>query len=323
MAKPVACIALPLRNDLRSRLSESCEVIEVAPGASDDELCVALERAEGLLVTNQRAVGERLLAAGPALRVVAGYGVGFDKFDVAAATRHGVAVCNTPDVVTEPVVNLTLGLLLAISRRLPENTAYTRGGGWARRERPPGLGVELRGKVLGVIGLGRIGRGVALRAAVFGLVPRYHDVFDTPPPDAQVPYRSLEALLEESDFVSLHVDLNETSQHLIGAPELARMKTSAWLLNTSRGGVVDQKALLEALETGAIAGAALDVLEHEPPAAEEPLLALPNTIVTPHAGTATRETREAMAELAVDNLLAVLRGDTPPACVNPEVLATA
>jgi glyoxylate reductase len=319
--RPPCCIALPLARDLRERIEAETEPTWVRPGAAD-ELASALIHAEGLLVSNQVVVDDALLRSAPRLRVVAGFGVGYDRFDVASATKRGVAVCNTPDVVTEPVVNLTIGLLIALSRRLLENSRYALGGAWSRREAPPAAGVELRGKTLGIVGLGRIGRRVAERALPFGLRVVFHDVFDTAPPDAPpVPFRSLADLLAESDFVSLHTDLNPSSHHLIGERELAAMKPTAWLVNTSRGGVVDQRALSAALREGRIAGAALDVLEQEPPDQDDPLLGLPNLLALPHIGTATVETRQAMAKLCVENLLAVLRGDPPPACVNPEVLA--
>jgi glyoxylate reductase len=318
--KPRAVLLVPLEPELEALLEVRCELMRLDPGAPTDALTAALADAEGLLLSNQRHVDEALLACAPKLRVVAGVGVGYDRFDLAAASRCKVAVCNTPDVLTESVVNLTLGLLLALSRGFLPNERYARQG-WARREAPPALGFELAGKVLGIVGYGRIGRGVAQRARPFGLRLLWTDVFDQLPPDApQAEFRRLDALLAESDLVSLHVDLNRTSHHLIGEKQLARMKRSAWLVNTSRGPVVDQPALARALREGAIAGAALDVLEQEPPRPDEPLLDLPNVLVLPHIGTATHETRYAMRELAVRNLLAGLCGERPPSCVNPEVL---
>jgi phosphoglycerate dehydrogenase-like enzyme len=321
--KPRVVLALPLEPELEARIEERCQVARLDPRASPAELAAALREAAGILLSNQRAVDAALLGTAPRLRVVAGIGVGYDRFDVAEATRRGVAVCNTPDVLTESVVNLVLAMLLALSRRLFENQRYAQGGGWARREPAPEPGFELAGKTLGVVGFGRIGREVTRRAAPFALRTLWNDVFDALPAGAPAAeYRRLDALLSESDLVSLHVDLNPTSHHLIGARELARMKRTAWLVNTSRGPVVDQPALTEALRRGTIAGAALDVLEHEPPRPDDPLLALPNVLVFPHIGTATHETRYAMRELAVRNLLAVLAGTRPPACVNPEALSS-
>ncbi len=257
----------------------------------------------------------------PSLRVVSGFGVGYDRFDIEEATRRGIAICNTPDVVTVPVADMTIGLIIGLSRRLFQNAAYVRSGGWARRERPPAAGFDLEGKTLGVIGFGRIGTEVTRRAQPFGVRTIFNDLFEEPPANApQIPYRPLDDLLGEADIVTLHVDLNPTSYHLIGARELGLMKPTAYLINTSRGPVVDRAALLEALQNDAIAGAALDVLEKEPPDPDDPLVTLPNFVGFPHMGTATRETRRAMLELSVDNLLAILQRQPPRACVNPEVL---
>lgn len=317
--RPRACIAIPLEEDLAKEIERVCRASRIAaePRA---ELLVALADAEGVLLGNRVRVDAELLDAAPRLRVVSGFGVGYDRFDVAEATRRGVAVCNTPDVVTGAVVDLTIGLILALARRIVENAAYVRSGGWAAREPPPPLGFDIAGKTLGVVGFGRIGRGVVGRAQLFGMTTIFNDVFREPPPGAPpCAYRPLDELLAVSDIVSLHVDLNPTSYHLIGARELERMKADAYLVNTSRGPVVDQLALAAALERREIAGAALDVLEREPPSADERSAALPNALVLPHTGTATRETRRAMRELAVRNLLAVLREEIPPACLNPEV----
>jgi glyoxylate reductase len=285
------------------------------------DLLAALANAEGLLVGNWVRIDTELLDAAPVLRVVSGIGVGYDRVDVGAATKRRVAICNTPDVVTEPVVNLTFAMILALSRRLFENEAYCRRGAWAEREAPPPLGFDLLGKTLGVVGFGRIGKAVTRRAHAFGIKTIFNDVFREPPPGSPASlYRPLEDLLREADIVSLHPDLNPTSRHLIGAGQLELMKRTAYLVNTSRGPIVDQRALEQALRSGAIAGAAVDVLEKEPPDPDEPIVTLPNLLTFPHIGTATRETRLAMRELAVENLLSVLAGAQPPACVNPEVL---
>jgi lactate dehydrogenase-like 2-hydroxyacid dehydrogenase len=322
VGKPQVLLLLPLEPELEARLRERCEVVPLDARAPAAERSAALREARGVLLSNQLAVDAALLDAAPQLRVVAGVGVGYDRFDLAACSKRGVAVCNTPDVLTECVVNLTFGLLLALSRRLFEHQRYAQGGGWARREPLPPLGFDLRGKLLGVIGFGRIGREVTRRAQVFGLRTLWNDRFDALPAGApRSEYRPLERLLAESDVVSLHVDLNPSSHHLLGAPQFARMKRSAWLINTSRGPVVDQPALAAALRSGDLAGAALDVLEEEPPRPDEPLLGLPNVLAFPHIGTSTLETRYAMRELAVRNLLAVLAAERPPSCVNPEVLA--
>ena len=320
--RPKACIHLPLAQDVAARVDAVCEALHVPFGAPREELLAALADVEGLLLSNQIHVDGSVYDAGTRLRVVSGFGVGYDRFDVEEATRRGIAICNTPDVVTVPVADMTIGLIIALSRRLFQNEAYVRSGAWARRERPPGPGVDLDGKTLGVIGFGRIGKEVTRRAQPFGMRTVFNDLFQEAPADApSSPYRPLDALLGEADIVTLHVDLNPTSYHLISARELGLMKPTAYLINTSRGPVVDHPALVAALREGAIAGAALDVLEKEPPDPDEPLVTLPNFLGFPHMGTATRETRRAMLELSVNNLLAVLQGEPPPACLNPEVLA--
>jgi phosphoglycerate dehydrogenase-like enzyme len=321
--RPKACIHLPLAKDLAARVDSVCEARHVPFGAPREELLAALADVEGVLLSNQIHVDGSVYDAAPRLRVVAGFGVGYDRFDVEEATRRGIAICNTPDVVTIPVADMTIGLILALTRRLFQNEEYVRSGAWARRDRPPAFGSDLGGKTLGVVGFGRIGKEITRRAQAFGMRTVFNDLFEEPPADApQSPYWALDVLLREADVVTLHTDLNPTSYHLIGARELGLMKPTAFLINTSRGPVVDQPALLEALQKGTIAGAAVDVLEKEPPEPEELLVTLPNVLTFPHIGTATRETRRAMLELAVRNLLAVLQRETPPACLNPEVLAS-
>lgn len=320
--KPRVCIVFPLEPDLLERVEAACEVRQLGYAPSPEELHAALADADGALVHNALPVAAEFLDAGPNLRVVSGVGVGYDKFDIEEATRRGVAVCHTPDVVTPPVANLTIAMLLMLSRRLFENEAFSRGGAWARREPPVAVGVALEARTLGIVGFGRIGREVTRRIQPFGMRTLWNDVFTAQPDDApHGEYRPLDELLRESDFVSLHVDLNPTSHHLIGARELSLMRPGAYLVNTSRGPVVDQKALTDALREARIAGAAVDVLEQEPPDPAEPLVRLPNVLTFPHIGTATEETRRAMRELAVRNLLAILGGQPPPACINPGVLA--
>ncbi len=320
--KPKVVILWPLEPELEARIKEQCEIARLDPRARTAELAAALCDADGVLLSNQRHLDAALLSGCTRLRVVAGVGVGYDRFDLEEARRRGIAICNTPEVLTECVVNLTMGLLLSLSRRLFEYQRYVHSGGWARREPFPPLGFDLAGKTFGVVGFGRIGRAVTQRVQPFGVRTLWTDVFEELPEGApRSEYRTLEDLLAESDIVSLHVDLNPTSYHLIGEPQLARMKRSAWLINTSRGPVVDQPALTAALRAERIAGAALDVLELEPPREDEPLLALSNVLAFPHIGTSTEETRYAMRELAVRNLLAVLAGERPPACVNPDVLS--
>jgi len=286
-------------------------------------LLEAVRDAEGILLTPRVRADAEFFEAAPKLRVLSTTSVGYDPFDIPEATRHGVVVCHTPGVLTAAVANLTMAMIFSLALKLFENEPYVRSGGWTRRETPPALGMEIQGKTLGVIGFGRIGQEITRRMQALGMRTIWYDVFDTPHPSApNSEYRPLDALLAESDFVSLHTNLDESSHHLIGAAQLAQMKPTAFLINTARGGLVDQPALTRALETGQIAGAALDVLESEPPNPDEPLVKLPNVICFPHIGSATVETRRAMRELAVRNLLAVLAGERPPAPVNSEVLET-
>jgi len=318
----IAVTALDLEQDLRARV-QAVATATFLPFTLDPAAIVPyLSEAEGLLVDNQTFIGKEVFAAAPRLRVVAGLGVGFDRFDVDEATRRGIAVCNTPGVVSVATAELTIGAIFVLSRRLMDNARFALTGGWSRGEAPVPFGNDVGGKVLGIVGFGRIGNEVATRAHALGMRVLYHDIVQIAGVDARVgaEYREFDALLGESDFVTLHVDLNPQSRHLMSDREFALMKRSAYLLNMSRGAVVDQAALARALQAGAIAGAAVDVLEVEPPAHDEPLLGLPNLVLFPHIGTATVETRRAMRSLAVDNLVAVLAGGRPPACVNPAVL---
>ena len=320
--RPRVYVALRLQPDARERIDTACDAtfFEGKGTPTRDELMAGLANVEGVIGSNQLPMDAKVLASGPRLRVVSNFGVGFDNVDLDAATAAGVIVCNTPGVLTDAVADLTLGLILALARRLPEAERFVRDGGWGTR---PGLalGTDVRGKTLGLIGLGRIGIAVAERAQAFGMSIVFHDVFSDPPAEASFcSYRELDGLLTEADFVSLHVDLRPETHHLISEREFGMMKSTAYLINTSRGPVVDQVALVAGLRSGELAGTALDVMEEEPLRRDDPLTALPNVILLPHIGSATVETRLAMRDLAIDNLLAALRGERPKAVVNPEVL---
>jgi len=281
-------------------------------------------RSEGILVNIADRVDATLLdAAAPRLRIVSQMAVGYDNIDVAVATRHGVLVTNTPGVLTEATADMAFALLLAQARRLPEGARAIRDGAWGDWQPWFLLGRDLTGKTLGVVGLGAIGTAVARRARGFGMRVVYYSRQRKPEAEAElsVEWRELPALLAEADYVSLHVALSGETRGMIGAPELSRMKPDAVLINTARGGVVDQAALLRALRDGMIGGAGLDVFESEPLTPDDPLLSLDNVVVAPHLGSATLETRTRMSDLAVDNLLAYFRGETPPCPVNAEVLA--
>ena len=286
------------------------------------ELLAAARGATALVTTLTDMVDAELLdAAGPVLRVVSNYAVGYNNIAVDEATRRGVAVTNTPDVLTEATAEFTWALLLAVCRRLAEGDALLRRGetwAWAPEFM---LGTDVYGKTLGLVGLGRIGQAVARRARPFGMSVLYHGrhaADSTLETELGARHVTLDALLSQADVVSLHVPYSDRTRHLIGARELGLMKRTAYLINTSRGAVVDEVALVRALRSGTIAGAGLDVYEREPELSAG-LNTLPNTVLAPHLGSATLETRTRMATLAADNVLAVLRGERPPSLVNPKV----
>ena len=319
--KPKVYLAFPPPGDVLTRIEAECDAVRYGERGqpAKPDLLAALSDIDGVLSTTRVPFDAEVFAAAPQLRVVSNFGVGYDNVDVPAATRHGVLVCNTPGVLSDAVADLTMGLIIALARRLIDSERSVREGQWMRGAAQ--LGSDLKGKQLGLIGLGRIGRAVAKRAEAFGMAVCFHDQFAEPGDDfGYCAYATFDDLLRESDFVSLHVNLNDETRKLIGARALALMKPTAYLINTSRGGVIDQSALVDALRAKRIAGAALDVLEREPPPEGEPILELPNVLLVPHIGSATRETRRAMLDLAVDNLLAALRGETPPCVVNPEAL---
>ena len=259
--------------------------------------------ADGLLSLVTDPVGADLLAACPDLKAIANMAVGTDNIDLEAAAARGIPVGNTPDVLTDATADLAFALLLAMARRLPQGEAQVREGRWRTWEPAGDLGADLSGATLGIVGRGRIGDAVARRAEGFGM-----EVIAS----SRRSGMPLEELLERADFVSLHCPLTPATRHLIGTEALQRMKPSAYLVNTARGGVVDQVALRLALIAGEIAGAALDVTDPEPLPAGDPLLEAPNLLVVPHVGSATVRTRERMAEMAVENLLAALAGHPMP-----------
>ena len=284
------------------------------------ELAKGCRDADGLLCLLSERVGAELLAASPRLRVVSSYSVGLDHVDLAAATRRGIPVGFTPGVLTGTTAELALGLLFAAARRIALADREVRSGGWTRAWDPSGLlGRDLHGSTLGVIGLGAIGRAVAARAGALGMrVLGWSRSRRELPGVEQV---ALEVLLERSDFVSVHVALASGTRGLLDARALGRMRRGAILVNTARGGIVDEQALADALRAGRLGGAALDVFEREPLPADSPLLGAPNLILTPHIGSATLATRARMTELAVENLLAGLAGRPMPHCANPEAVA--
>jgi glyoxylate reductase len=289
------------------------------PGA--DALREHCTACDGLLTMITERVDGGLLDACPPIRAVANMAVGYDNIDVLAATERGVLVTNTPGVVTETTADMAFSLLLAAARRLPEGESAIRQGEWGQWH--PGwlLGHEVSGGVLGIIGQGRIGAAVARRGLGFGMRVIYYGRRDVPDfPGERV---SLEELYATADFISVHVPLSEETTLMFDASAFAQMQRHAIFVNTARGGVVDQEALRAALEAGEIAGAGLDVTSPEPLPADDPLLSAPHIVIAPHLGTATRKTRERMAALAVEGLLAAMAGERPEHLVNPEALEAA
>jgi glyoxylate reductase len=273
-----------------------------------DELRQRIAGKDGLVCLLVDSIDRTVLDAARALKIVANVAVGCTNIDVAYARSRGVVVTNTPDVLTESVADFTWGLILAITRRLAEGDRLLRRGAWKGWALDFMLGSELRGKQLGLVGLGRIGRAVAARAPAFGMRIACASRRNSDLGGAEA--MSLDRLLITSDVISLHVPLTPETRHLIDKRALARMKRSAFLINTARGPVVDEAALAWALQQHLIAGAALDVYEHEP-AVHPDLLPLENVLLVPHLASGTTETRSTMAELAVDNVIAVLAGQPP------------
>jgi glyoxylate reductase len=314
--RPKVVVAISLVPSLLDRLAE-CDLTVVpspaaAGGGGGEGLREAVADADGVLVSSHVPVTAEVMAAAPRLRVISTMSVGLDHIDLEAASRRGITVTNTP-VLSDAVADLTLALITMLSRRLPEAMRAVADGGWTVP-----LGGDLAGKVLLLVGFGRIAQAVATRALAAAMRVIYVDPRDALPAMAGVERAAtLAGALPEADVVSLHVDLNAGTRHLMGEAEFALMKPTAYLINTARGAVVDQRALTAAVTEGAIAGAGLDVLEDEPPHPGDPLLEASNVIIVPHIGSATIETRHAMATCAVDNLLQVLHGEGDPFVVYP------
>ena len=272
-----------------------------------EELRARVAGKDALVSLLTDAVDRSVIDAAPALKAIANVAVGYNNIDVPYARARGIVVTNTPDVLTESVADFTWAMILAITRRLSEGERLVRRGEWKGWALDLLLGMELRGKQLGLVGLGRIGRAVAARAAAFGMRVAYTSRTETAGVGEAM---QLDRLLLTSDVISLHVPLTPETTHLIDKRALTRMKRSAYLINTARGPVVDEAALAWALQHHLLAGAALDVYEHEP-AIHPELLSLENVLLVPHLGSGTTETRTAMADLAADNVLAVLGGKAP------------
>ena len=322
LSRPKVFVTRPLQRAAIDRIATQCEVtvnpedIRLPPA----QLAEACRQVEGL-VTSSTPVSAEVLEQAAHLRVVSAVAVGYDIIDVAACTRRGILVTNTPGVVTEATADLSFALLMAVARRIVEADRYVHDGQWHYWTWGCMWGTDLSGKTLGILGFGRIGQAVARRARGFAMRILYYSI-DRPTPEQErelgAQFVDRQTLLREADFLSIHVPLAPDTHHLVSAKELGLMKPTAFLINTSRGKVVEEAALIEALQAKRIAGAGLDVFEFEPKV-HPTLLAMPNVVVSPHMGTATRETRLAMAMLAVENMVAALAGQRPPNLVNPEI----
>ena len=286
--------------------------------ATRDELAAALANADAALTMVTDHIDAELLAASPRLRIIANLAVGYDNVDPAVAAEAGVWLTNTPGVLAETTADFAFALLLAAARHVVASDRDTRAGGWTTWSPTAFLGQDIHGATLGIVGMGEIGEAMARRAAGFDMRVLYASRTRKPQLESRYGYEwtTLDELLQQSDFVSLHTPLTPETRHLIGARELSLMKPTAILINTARGQVIDQDALVTALRSGRIAGAALDVTDPEPLPLDSPLYALSNVIITPHIASASLATRSRMAEMAVANILAVLAGKEPPNAVN-------
>jgi len=298
--------------------------VEVLPGDIEPTKQALLEKIRGrrgLLCLLTDPIDADVIAAGlGTLEVISNYAVGYDNIDVAAATAAGIPVGNTPGVLTETTADLAFSLLMSSARRIVEGAAFARAGKWRSWSPTLLLGRDVHGATLGILGMGRIGRAMARRATGFGMKIIYFDPdVEGEPDDLPGKPVSLDELAARSDFLSIHAPLNGETRGLVDARFMASMKREAILINTARGGLVDQDALVEALTDGVIGGAALDVTEPEPLPADHPLYSLPDCIIVPHLGSASVATRDRMAVMAAQNLLAGLNGERLPHCVNPEV----
>jgi glyoxylate reductase len=323
MKRPYVFITRKLPEEIIAPLKE---IAEVAMWPHDDVpvprdvLMDEAKKADALLTMVADMVDEAILDAGKRLKVVANMGVGFDNIDVRAATKRGIAVCNTPDVLTDTTADLTFALLLATARRMVEAAQFIKDGKWKSWSPFLLAGADVHHKTIGIVGMGNIGKTVAKRAIGFDMNVLYHNRSRNIEAEKQLgaTYCSFEELLERADFVVCLTPLTNETRHMFNKEAFRKMKRSAIFINASRGAVVDEQALYEALVSQEIAGAGLDVFEQEPIDASHPLLALPNVVALPHIGSATKETRTKMMELCCRNIIAILTGNQPETLVNKE-----
>ena len=326
MEKVFVTRRLPQKGLLRITEKYDADVWPLQEPPTRDQIMDRGRDCEGLVTLLSDPIDAEVIAALPKLRVIAQYAVGYDNIDVSAATAAGIIVTNTPGVLTETTADLTWALILAASRRVVEGDRYVRDGKWSVAWGPElMLGEDVHGATLGIVGFGRIGQAVARRAKGFGMRVLYHTRRNTKEQhkaaeEAGAQAVSFGQLLKESDIVSLHVPLTEETRNMIDTDALNQMKRGSILVNTSRGAVLDENAVYNALVSGHIFAAGLDVFQTEPIPEESPLMTLPNVVLAPHIGSASRHTRNVMAEMCADNLDAALHGEKPPNIVNPEVL---
>jgi phosphoglycerate dehydrogenase-like enzyme len=319
---PIVLISHTLPKEWISILEEGCQLFTGPPDATelDPTLIDLLPDAEGLFTLLTIPVTEKILQRAPNLRVVSNMAVGVDNIDLIACTRRKIPVGNTPGVLTESTADLTMALILSSARNLPKASLDAREGRWKTWSPAGWLGIELNNSILGIVGMGKIGRAVAKRAMSFGMKILFSD-----PEQSNLVGGfkvSLDYLFQQSDFVSLHAPLTSDTRSMINQTTLSKMKPSAILINAARGSLVETSALVEALQNHRISAAALDVTDPEPLPPTHPLFGLDNCLIVPHIGSATQQTRCKMAELACKNLLAGLEGKRLPFCVNPEVYST-
>jgi glyoxylate reductase len=321
MTKPKVLVTSPLPGDVQNMLDGDFELsLNRGEPYTAEELSAQSRAKDALVSMLVDRIDENFLETHPEIKLVANVAVGYDNIDLKAARARGVLVCNTPGVLTESTADLAFALILASARKLPEADRYVRSGHWKRFALDLMLGCEVHHKTLGIVGLGRIGQALASRARGFSMEVLYSQRNRACPEIEkrfQASHVSLEKLLEKSDFVSLHCPLKTATRHLIGRQQLALMKKTAILINTARGAIIDEAALAEALAEGKIAGAGLDVFEHEPRVTAK-LLKLENVVLLPHIGSATVETRTAMGRMAVGAVITAFRGTLPTNTVNKE-----
>jgi len=325
MPKPKVYVTrlLPERGLAKIRRNFDTEVWEEYSPPPKRVIVEKVRDIDGLVPLLSDPIDAEVFDAAPKLKIVAQMAVGFDNIDVKEATRRGVCVTNTPEVLTETTADFAWALLMAMARRVVEADKYVRTGQWKVSWHPSMLlGRDVHGATLGIVGAGRIGAALARRAKGFDMEILYHDVVPRPNLEKDLGAKrvDLDTLFRESDFVSVHVPLMKETYHLVDARKLSLMKKTAYLINNSRGPTVDEEALYDALKEERIAGAGLDVFEQEPASTSNPLLKLENVVVAPHISSASHETRSRMAEMAADNAIAFFEGRKPPNLVNPEVL---